>query len=160
MRDKGGRTVGDRAHDAMMSSEKPRPRYERDAADYDLVFEVPPAPTAYEVVHTKMVPVRASPSLSGKVIGGRMPGERVLVEAVSKDGWARCVGLFKEEEQWMLIDGTPHGVGLLLAPAKPTNKAEAEKREQEEAAANTRAAPKKADDSDDDSDDGGGGFKG
>jgi len=120
VRDQDAKSVGDRATEAKMNKEKPRPRPPKDAADYDIPYQPPKPAESYKVVYAKAVAVRDGPSLSAKVVAARVPGEYVMVAEV-RDGWARIEkdhrGPVKVDELWMLIDGTPQGFGKLLEPA-------------------------------------------
>jgi ankyrin repeat protein len=155
--DRHHRTVGDRAAEASQNEERPRPRRPEDVADYDRKYEPPKAPEPYVVCHSKMVAVRASPSLQGQVIGARAPGETVMVVAV-EDGWAKLESIHphgkphradtkrtKDMEAWMLVDATEQGLGKLLEPAPKPGKPAA-------ASGSGRAQGSDNDDDDDDSD--------
>ena len=118
VQDRDFKTVGVRATEATMNQEKPRPRPVDAVADYDVVFEVPKDPELYIVVHEKAVAVRATPSVDGKLVGARYPKEQVLVREVV-NGWAKLDASTKEREQWMLIDATKYGLGVLLKKMPP-----------------------------------------
>jgi len=134
-RDQDGKTVGDRATEAAIIRDKPRPRRAEDAADYDIQYEPPKPAQSYKVVHSKAVAVRAGRSTDSRALGARVPGEYVMVSEVV-DNWAKlAVKSLKGEEQWMLIDGTALGLGALLELAPQ------------------EAAAKKPDPDDDDDDD-------
>ena len=66
LRDKQFKTPNDRAWEAKVAREKPRPRRAEDVADYDEVYEPPAAPVDYVVVHSKTVAVRATPAVVEK----------------------------------------------------------------------------------------------
>ena len=69
-----------------------------------------PAFGAYEVVYSRVV-VRASASTRAAVVTTKVRGQLVVAEEVA-DGWVRVT----QPDGWMLIDGTPLGLGPLLKP--------------------------------------------
>ena len=66
-------------------------------------------PDACIVVHAPRVAVRNGPSLSASLVGARSSGSELY--GCEQKGWLRLCG---EAERWVLIDGRPHGLPLLL----------------------------------------------
>ena len=61
------------------------------------------------------VNVRAGPAMNAAKLGQKRRGARVAVDlrGGSEDNWVRTVETFGAERRpgWLLIDGTPHGLG-------------------------------------------------
>mmetsp|Transcript_17515 Transcript_17515/g.60608 ORF Transcript_17515/g.60608 Transcript_17515/m.60608 type:complete len:144 (+) Transcript_17515:743-1174(+) len=66
----------------------------------------------WRVVHAPFVAVRASPSVTSKLVSVRRPGDVVRVDYTLEALWAKLDG----EVGWMLTHGAELGLGALLEP--------------------------------------------
>ena len=68
----------------------------------------------YKVVWTPGVKVRVSPDISSRQLGWRKVND-IVVSLQEHGPWIRVAGT-SEEEEWMLVEGSEIGLGVLLKP--------------------------------------------